>query len=44
MIDRGGTGNPAAGAEYGNYVYKYNDFVAGHMTDGMATYYNVASM
>lgn len=44
MVVRGGQGNPGAGPEYGNYVHKYNDFVAAHMTDGMATYYNVASM
>ena len=44
MNDRGGQGNPGAGAAYGQYVYKYNDFVAAHMTDGMAIYYNVPSM
>ena len=43
-LQRGGTGNPGAGAAYGQFVYKYNDFVAAHMTDGMAIYYNVPSM
>ncbi|KAL8834904.1 MAG: hypothetical protein Q9170_003546 [Blastenia crenularia] len=43
-LQRGGLGNPGAGAEYGMYVGKYNDFCKAHMTDGMATYYNVASM
>ena len=42
--DRGGKGNPGAGAAYGQYVYKYNDFCAAHMNDGMAIYYNVPSM
>ncbi|KAG7009434.1 hypothetical protein G7Y79_00002g005490 [Physcia stellaris] len=40
-LQRGGTGNPGAGSEYGQYVNKYNDFVAAHMTDGMAIYYNI---
>ena len=42
--DRGGTGNPGAGVEYGQYVYKYNNFCAAHLNDGMAIYYNVPSM
>ncbi|KAL8815127.1 MAG: hypothetical protein Q9223_005705 [Gallowayella weberi] len=41
---RGGQGNPQAGAEYGAFVDKYAAFASAHMTDGMATYYNVASM
>ena len=44
MMHRGGMGNPGAGPAYGEYVYKYNGFVGAHMTDGMATYWNVVSM
>ncbi|KAL8719011.1 MAG: hypothetical protein Q9181_008123 [Wetmoreana brouardii] len=43
-LQRGGSGNPGAGRAYGDYVWKYNDFCAAHMTDGWAIYYNVPSM
>ncbi|KAI4219581.1 MAG: hypothetical protein L6R40_008717 [Gallowayella cf. fulva] len=43
-LQRGGLGNPGAGAEYGQYVRKYTDFAQAHMSDGMATYWNVVSM
>lgn len=45
---RGGLGNPGAGAEYGDHVQNYKKFCESeggkHMTDGMAIYWNVASM
>ncbi|KAL8709886.1 MAG: hypothetical protein Q9220_005502 [cf. Caloplaca sp. 1 TL-2023] len=45
---QGGVGDPAAGAVYGQYVWKYNDFCTSdggvHLSDGMATYWNVPSM
>ncbi|KAL8970329.1 MAG: hypothetical protein Q9197_003861 [Variospora fuerteventurae] len=45
---RGGLGNMGAGAHYKEYVYKYLDFLnrngGEHLKDGMATYWNVASM
>ncbi|KAL8728049.1 MAG: hypothetical protein Q9166_005649 [cf. Caloplaca sp. 2 TL-2023] len=45
---QGGLSNPGAGAEYGRYVGQYNNFFQSdggrHMTDGMAVYWNVASM
>lgn len=48
MFGRGGTGNMGAGAAYGEYVRKYNSFIQAdggvHLSDGMATYYNVPSM
>ncbi|KAL9001095.1 MAG: hypothetical protein Q9188_005520 [Gyalolechia gomerana] len=47
-LQRGGVGNPGAGSEYGEYVKKYDDFCQAdggqHMSDGMAVYWNVASM
>ncbi|KAI4179111.1 MAG: hypothetical protein L6R41_008025 [Letrouitia leprolyta] len=47
-LQRGGTGNMGAGAAYGEYVRKYNSFIQAdggvHLSDGMATYYNVPSM
>ncbi|KAL8887129.1 MAG: hypothetical protein Q9205_005915 [Flavoplaca limonia] len=45
-LQRGGASNPGAGVEYGNYCHKYLDFIqkGGHLSDNMATYYNVASM
>ncbi|KAL8897188.1 MAG: hypothetical protein Q9207_007337 [Kuettlingeria erythrocarpa] len=47
-LQRGGLGNPGAGAEYGNYVEKYRMFCESdggvHKSDGICTYWNVASM
>ncbi|KAL8670209.1 MAG: hypothetical protein Q9168_005242 [Polycauliona sp. 1 TL-2023] len=44
-LQRGGTGDMGAGVDYGNYCHKYLDFVnQGHLSDDMATYYNVVSM
>ncbi|KAL9024188.1 MAG: hypothetical protein Q9196_006698 [Gyalolechia fulgens] len=47
-LQRGGLGNPGAGAEYGEYVQKYDAFCQAdggqHMRDGMAVYWNVHSM
>ncbi|KAI4171645.1 MAG: hypothetical protein LQ343_004123 [Gyalolechia ehrenbergii] len=47
-LQRGGVSNPGAGPEYGEYVKKYDNFCQAdggqHMSDGMAVYWNVASM
>ncbi|KAL8986896.1 MAG: hypothetical protein Q9177_003852 [Variospora cf. flavescens] len=47
-LQRGGLGNMGAGSHYKEYVYKYLDFLnrngGEHLKDGMATYWNVASM
>ncbi|KAI4230760.1 MAG: hypothetical protein LQ349_006058 [Xanthoria aureola] len=43
-LQRGGLGNQGAGSEYRQYVSQYEDFCQSHMTDGMAIYWNVASM
>ncbi|KAI4245680.1 MAG: hypothetical protein L6R42_010128 [Xanthoria sp. 1 TBL-2021] len=43
-LQRGGLSNQGAGAEYGQFVGKYQGFCKSHMKDGMAIYWNVASM
>ncbi|KAL9035479.1 MAG: hypothetical protein Q9180_004840 [Flavoplaca navasiana] len=45
-LQRGGASNTGAGVEYGKYCHKYLDFIVkgGHLSDNVATYYNVASM
>ncbi|KAL8947911.1 MAG: hypothetical protein Q9222_005848, partial [Ikaeria aurantiellina] len=46
VLQRGGLGNPAAGPEYCNYVFKYNNFCEAdggvHLSDGMAIFYHIA--
>ncbi|KAL8912812.1 MAG: hypothetical protein Q9171_002270 [Xanthocarpia ochracea] len=43
-LQRGGLGNQHLGEEYGKYVGKYEEFSKSHMNDGMAIYYNIASV